>query len=196
MLAGDSWRATPSAVAASGGGVFLGEVDVGRSSCVFPGTVLGTEMTRICFAVLAVAIGATSAVAADLPVKAVPPPVVAAYDWTGLYGGVDAGGERQSHDWAFNPAQPPPAPNQSWTASARSVSLGFHAGAQKQWNQFVFGVEAGVNEFIDLDWARHAGYGVGALGEGDARVTKGDIAVARLTLKLNPWGAPAVVAKY
>jgi outer membrane immunogenic protein len=83
-------------------------------------------------ALAAVCSSASLAFAADMPVKAAPV-VAAAYDWSGFYGGINGGGETQKHDWAFNPALPPPAVNQSWSERVDSATIGFHVGVQKQW---------------------------------------------------------------
>jgi outer membrane immunogenic protein len=49
------------------------------------------KKTLLTIAVIAALIG-TPAVAADMAVKAPPLPPVAAYSWTGFYGGLNAGG--------------------------------------------------------------------------------------------------------
>src|SRR5262245_21753507 len=69
--------------------------------CLSPssGIIGGGVMIRIAFAFAAfIFLSALPAAAADLPVKAplrAPPAAIAAvYDWTGWYGGIDAGAAR------------------------------------------------------------------------------------------------------
>ena len=128
-------------------------------------------MNRIWISISALAAmlaGAPVASAADMPVKAAPV-VAAAYDWSGFYGGINGGGESQKHDWAFNPSIPG-AVNQAFSERVDSATVGLHVGVQKQWNQFVLGVEGGVNDFAGLGFARHTGYGVDFGSFADMRV--------------------------
>ena len=79
--------------------------------------------------------------AADMPVKAPPPPVVVPFSWTGFYVGGNIGAARAKRDWAdvtrglaF-----------SQSSDARFIGGG-QAGFNYQFNNFVIGVEG------DIDW--------------------------------------------
>lgn len=93
-------------------------------------------------------VGAASA--ADMPVKAPIAPVVAAYNWTGLY--VDLGlGWQSSHiDWVytnFAPAQNP------FSLSRASGSIAGHIGYQHQFGWLVVGGEVGAFSSLGKNWA-------------------------------------------
>jgi outer membrane immunogenic protein len=91
----------------------------------------------VCCAVLA-GLG-SSALAADLPVKALPtaPPP---FDWGGLYAGFGFSWF-ESHDrWQFT--NPGPATLSPFTDSQDAFAWGIHGGAQWQFSQIVLGVEA------------------------------------------------------
>jgi outer membrane immunogenic protein len=103
--------------------------------------------------IAAIAAVGSPALAADMPIKAPPPPVVAAYDWTGFYVGVE-GGVAHSRVGVENPAFP--AFGQQF--GVNSGLFGGIAGAQVQFNRVVLGVEA--------NWA-------GLFGDGDAKPTCG-----------------------
>jgi outer membrane immunogenic protein len=78
------------------------------------------------------------AMAADMPVKAAPPPPVV-YDWSGAYVGFNIGGI-----WAdIERTHVYPAPFQNeYTTSNDDAIYGFHAGFQQQWGIWVLGIEA------------------------------------------------------
>ena len=87
---------------------------------------------------------AGSASAADMPVKAPPPVVVAPYDWSGLYVGFHDG-----YSWA-TVRDVTPAFTQT-DSTVKNGILGFHVGIQKQfamtgWGAWVIGLEGGLNE--------------------------------------------------
>jgi outer membrane immunogenic protein len=98
-----------------------------------------------------------TAMAADLPVKALPPPAPVA-SWTGLYAGADAGAAwSHSGDWTFfdpNPASValgPPlivAPTLGARTSPVAAIVGFHAGYNWQFAPtWVLGIEG------DYSWS-------------------------------------------
>jgi outer membrane immunogenic protein len=100
------------------------------------------------------------AAAADLPARVAPPPpvpVVAVFNWTGVYMGINAGyvWARDDVTWTTNGlgiAQP------IATAATGTINAnGFTAGGQVGWNyqinQLVFGIEADLN-YTDLKGAR------------------------------------------
>ena len=80
---------------------------------------------------------AGNASAADMPVKAAPLPPPPVYSWTGIYGGMYAGGEWDNADGSF--VFPPPA---TWSLGHSAGILGYMSGGQIQFNQFVVGVES------------------------------------------------------
>lgn len=115
-------------------------------------------MRRYLLSALAVTFMAAPAVAADMPVKASPRVAAEVWTWTGVYFGANGGWHREKFDWAFNPALPA-ADNQSFSLSTDSWIVGFHVGANWQFNQVVIGVEAAGSWLSDRE-ARHTGYGV------------------------------------
>ena len=88
------------------------------------------------------------ALAADMPVKAPPPPPVL-YDWSGVYVGFNAGGMWYDVDRHFvNPFAVGPTTGLflgDFTTSDSDGIYGFHAGAQWQWGAWVLGVEAALS---------------------------------------------------
>jgi outer membrane immunogenic protein len=87
---------------------------------------------------------AGSATAADMPVKAAPPPVPVVYDWSGIYVGFHDG-----YSWA-SVHDTTPVFTQT-DSTVKNGILGFHVGVQKQFGGFgfgnvVIGVEGGLNE--------------------------------------------------
>ena len=98
---------------------------------------------KILFAVTSSLLVSGSAIAADVPMKAPPAPVVAAaYSWTGIYAGISFGWDRERFNWTYtNPV--PFIPPHSLTGDAGL--LDGHIGYQHQWQQFVFGVEGALS---------------------------------------------------
>ncbi|MGA7807040.1 outer membrane protein [Bradyrhizobium sp.] len=92
-----------------------------------------------------------SAIAADLPVKARPMMMEAAYDWSGFYVGGELGGIWDRASGSF--VAPPPA---SYTNRASTGIGGGFVGYQYQWNQVVLGVEADVIGLFNQDLGRSA----------------------------------------
>jgi outer membrane immunogenic protein len=94
----------------------------------------------------------SSAIAADMAVKAPPPPVVAVYNWTGFYAGVNLGGEWTSsgNGWRVDPnnaADVPGAIAARQTLTNNRINAfdamgGVQAGYNWQTSNWVFGVEA------------------------------------------------------
>jgi outer membrane immunogenic protein len=76
--------------------------------------------------------------AADMPLKALPPPPPA-FTWTGLYAGVAVGGmwAKTDSDFVF----PPPA---SWQQSASVGVASAIVGFEYQWGSLVFGAEGNL----------------------------------------------------
>jgi len=79
--------------------------------------------------------------AADMPVKAAPPAVATAYDWSGIYIGGDAGvqGSRIGLSEVFAGGPGP----LTYDPHHTSFAFGGFAGVQRQFGQFVLGVEGG-----------------------------------------------------
>jgi outer membrane immunogenic protein len=102
-------------------------------------------MKKIALLLSALAFGTSTAMAADLPVKAPPVPYVPEFSWTGVYVGANFGGmwTSQSAVW----------PNIGATRFGHDGSFGvggLHAGAQYQWtNNWVLGVD--VSWFSGFD---------------------------------------------
>ena len=88
------------------------------------------------------ALAATPALAADMPLKA-PAPVP--YSWSGFYFGGDAG-YQDSRIRLWSPGDP-----LAYTVNHGSLAGGVFVGAQRQFNQLVFGIEA--------DWLGATGHG-------------------------------------
>ena len=113
-------------------------------------------MKKFAIALSALALGTLAASAADLPArtytKAPPPPVVAVYDWSGFYIGVNGGGGGGQKCWNFVSA--------GADAGCHNVSGGL-AGGQMGYNwqssHFVFGAE------LSGDWANLTGSNVPVL---------------------------------
>src|SRR5215218_3598898 len=82
------------------------------------------------------------AMAADMPIKAPPPPPVAYYDWSGAYIGFNAGGVWNEVNRSFKVGG---AVNPNFGTNDSDGIFGFHAGAQWQWGAWVLGVEAALS---------------------------------------------------
>jgi outer membrane immunogenic protein len=108
-------------------------------------------MKRIALLVAAAALSTSAAVAADLPLKAAPMLVGPSYNWSGFYLGVAGGwmSERTTNQYT-NPA---PATLIPWTLSQDNGIIGFRAGGQWQFGQFVLGVQGDFSETIDSRFA-------------------------------------------
>jgi outer membrane immunogenic protein len=113
-----------------------------------------------------VALGAAlPAFAADLPARTytkAPPMVVAAYDWSGFYVGVNGGGGWSHDTWTVVGGLSEGSNN------ASGGTVGGQVGYRWQMNQFVFGVEAQGN------WADITGDNVSQLIPADRNRTKID----------------------
>jgi outer membrane immunogenic protein len=113
-----------------------------------------------------VALGAAvPAFAADLPARTytkAPPMVVAAYDWSGFYVGVNGGGGWSRDTWNVVSGL------SEGNHDASGGTVGGQVGYRWQMNQFVFGVEAQGN------WADLTGDNVSQLIPADRNHTKID----------------------
>ena len=94
-----------------------------------------------------VALAAAPASAADMPVKAAPPPPAAPiYNWTGFYIGIHAGGAWTDTDWFYACSARnlliPPCGLAQGGHSASSWLAGGQVGFNYQVGRFVWGVEA------------------------------------------------------
>jgi outer membrane immunogenic protein len=89
-----------------------------------------------------VAMMAGPAMAADMPLRAPPPPPVAYYDWTGAYIGFNVG-EVWNDTTRHFPT--PGGVNPDFTTNNTDGIYGFHAGAQWQWGGWVLGAEAALS---------------------------------------------------
>jgi outer membrane immunogenic protein len=103
--------------------------------------------------------GLGGAMAADMAVKARPmaPAVAAIYDWSGIYVGGAVGGEWDTTGGNFYNA-----PGFFWRTDRDSrLIYGGFAGIQKQWGNFVLGIEGGWNG-LDNGFNSTVGGGLGA----------------------------------
>jgi outer membrane immunogenic protein len=109
---------------------------------------------------------ASPAMAADMPVKALPPPAPVFYDWSGAYIGFNYGqmwydvdreypdkrgkfcGDVQALDEGCFLAGPGNGVGNHNLSDSDHI-FGFHAGAQWQWGQWIFGVEAALSACFD-----------------------------------------------
>ena len=83
--------------------------------------------------------------AADMPIKA-PPPPVAYYDWSGAYIGFNAGSVWPQIDQTFpNRCRGTAGKQANLSTSPSDGIFGFHAGAQWQWGAWVLGAEAALS---------------------------------------------------
>lgn len=85
----------------------------------------------------------TSAFAADMSTRAAPvaAPITSAYNWTGLYAGIQAGGVWNRSNWS-NFAGP------EFDTNGSSALIGIQGGYNYQWNNVVLGVEGEFSGFI------------------------------------------------
>jgi outer membrane immunogenic protein len=100
------------------------------------------------------AIASTPALAADLPAKVYEKvPAVAAYDWSGVYVGVNAGGGSARKCWtnSFAGGAPTNPSVSEGCNDATGALVGGQVGYRWQWTNWVFGVEARG------DWANMSG---------------------------------------
>jgi len=105
------------------------------------GELGGLVMNKFLLASVAFAAIAGPAMAADMPIKAPPPPPVAYYDWSGAYIGFNAGGV-----WYDQTRHFPNTPSSASFQTGGSEGIyGFHAGAQWQWGAWVLGAEAALS---------------------------------------------------
>src|SRR6185312_13174623 len=142
-------------------------------------------MRRFVIALAAGTLMSGAAMAADMPVKAPLAPAPMVVDpWTGWYVGGTFGWVDQHHHWAFDPAVPA-AVNQVFDLSRSGAMGGFVSGYQKQFGQFVLGLESGYNWFGDA-FAKHSGYGTGFAAFADARLRSVWTAGVRLGWAASP----------
>jgi outer membrane immunogenic protein len=100
----------------------------------------GGVMKKIALLLSALAFGTSTAIAADLPVKAPPVPYVPEFSWTGVYVGANFGGAWTSQS-AFWPNRGAGTIGNFDHDGSFGVG-GLHAGAQYQWaNNFVLGLD-------------------------------------------------------
>ncbi len=134
------------------------------------GGCLELDVNKIAQAIVPVAaLIATPALAADLALKAPPPPAPIAYDWNGCYVGANAGWIGSRDRYTLSPsgsylsptgaAAPPNAAGtgdfaadiaaltNSYTGNGSGGLVGGQAGCNKQAGQFVFGAE------VDGQWS-------------------------------------------
>lgn len=109
--------------------------------------VLASAVTLAAVSMLGAAHAAD--LARPMPMKAPPPFVSPAYNWTGFYAGINGGGGWGGSQWSSGPAT-------SRTYDVSGGMVGGTLGYNWQYNQAVFGLEG------DLDWTNLKGSGGGA----------------------------------
>jgi outer membrane immunogenic protein len=92
-----------------------------------------------------------SAHAADLAVKAPPPPAPVVYDWTGFYLDVGAGWQNDHFNWTFYALTP--VPDAPFSMSHGTGSITGHVGYQQQFGWVVVGGEVGGLRPMQGNWA-------------------------------------------
>lgn len=129
------------------------------------------KIAKFAAAASIVVAASSAALAADLPAKApvYKAPVAVAYDWSGFYAGGEVGGQWSSiglSDFNGGPAPLTYRPNHS------SFALGAFIGYQKQFSQWVLGIEGGyVAGFGDKSLGATPSFSIffpGGTGTGDA----------------------------
>jgi len=117
-------------------------------------------MKKLVLAASILVASAVSAVAADMPARIAKAPVVApvlTYDWSGIYFGGAVGGIWDDTSGNFYNA-----PGFFWnTGSDSKLIYGGFAGIQKQWGNWVLGIEGGYNG-LDNGFNRTLAGGLGA----------------------------------
>jgi outer membrane immunogenic protein len=112
---------------------------------------------KLAIAISILAATTVGAFAADMPTKAPVAPVVTVYDWSGFYIGLQGGGEWNTTKGVFynDPAF-------LWHTDSKSQGMyGGFVGFQKQFGQFVLGIEGG-GDAIGNGWASTVAGGLGA----------------------------------
>ncbi|HKS75669.1 MAG TPA: outer membrane beta-barrel protein [Terriglobales bacterium] len=107
-------------------------------------------MKRFCLAIIAFAIGTVTASAADMAVKA-PPPPVAVFNWTGFYiGGFVGGAVADGDAFASEPTNTPGFYNGTGLGTSYGLGSSFNGGGtvgynwQRPGSNFVLGIEGEV----------------------------------------------------
>src|SRR6202795_2705676 len=113
----------------------------------------GTAMKRISLSIigisgLLIAAPLSTANAADMALKAPPPPPAPIFSWTGFYVGAQAGGAWGRDNGSIVNPGIPVAVFSPFTVDTSGGMGGFHAGYNYQVSQWVFGLEGSV------DWTR------------------------------------------
>jgi outer membrane immunogenic protein len=122
-------------------------------------------MRRYLLATVSVAALSTGAMAADIPVKA-PPPIVVAPSWAGFYIGINAGAawNRAEYTDFGGPTQLSfPRGTKYWTPNEAGFTGGGQVGYNLQSGNFVYGVEADFNFVSNKASATFAGNPFGPL---------------------------------
>src|SRR5439155_8111022 len=103
-----------------------------------------------------------AAVAADMPVKAPAPAVVAAYNWSGFYIGVQGG-----YGWGHHDRSLLPPGTFANSYDSRGALIGVYGGYNWQWTNVVAGIEA------DYNWSGVKGDDGGVGGTVDETMIRG-----------------------
>jgi len=114
-------------------------------------------------------------------------------DWTGIYGGFNAGWSRTNYDWAFNPPVAGGA-HQAYSLDTDRGVVGVHAGYQHQFGAVVVGVE-GSYQLGTGNWAIENGYGINPAIDSYARMSHLFTVGPRLGIAAGHW-MPYVTGGY
>jgi outer membrane immunogenic protein len=113
---------------------------------------------------------------------------VAPYNWSGIYGGVNAGWMDSTVDWAFNPAIGGAVNQQFSLSNDGNAIFGVHAGYQHQFGALVLGVEGALIDQGGRNWMGGANYGNNAAQAAQARYSNEIWTVGpRLGLAVERW---------
>jgi outer membrane immunogenic protein len=127
-------------------------------------------MKKLVLAASILAASAVSAFAADMPARIAKAPVappILTYDWSGMYVGGAVGGAWSDTGGVFYNA-----PGFLWgTGSSSTLIYGGFAGIQKQWGNWVLGIEGGYNG-LDNGFNSTAGTGLAGSSCGFALGTR------------------------
>ena len=125
-------------------------------------TIWGIDTMKVLFAgAIALTVVATPVMAADMAVKAAPRPVVAVYNWTGFYIGVNGGwgSSRNRYEWTG----PAGVVALGYSADADGGTVGGQIGYNWQAGSWVFGLEAQGN-WADFNRAYYGPVGTWSVG--------------------------------
>jgi outer membrane immunogenic protein len=111
----------------------------------------------------------------------------APYNWSGIYGGVNAGWMGSTVDWAFNPPIPATVNQQFSLSNDGNAIFGVHAGIQHQFGALVLGVEGALIDQGRKNWVGGSNYGINPLFEAQSKYSEIWTIGPRLGLAHDRW---------